>query len=74
MNRKIGNILKDYKIGKLSKVKAVNAVLELTIVNKDNITICWVCNENILINGVCPKCTIELCTPPDKPIVLDTPP
>jgi hypothetical protein len=32
--------------------------------------ICPICNETVLIDGVCTKCTKELCSPPDVPIIL----
>ena len=42
---------------------AINEILKLIIIDKDEIKICPICEKHVLINSVCPSCTIELCTP-----------
>jgi hypothetical protein len=70
MKYKIEKILDNYKNNKLSKIKTINEILNLFIINKNNIEICPICNENILIENVCPKCTINFCTLLETPIKL----
>lgn len=58
----LGKILESYKRGESDKIDSVNNLLSLMVLNKRNVKICPICNENILVNNICPKCTIELCT------------
>ena len=53
---------------KPTEVVKNNAVLPH--VSNNEVAICPICEECILINNVCPKCTVELCSPPDGQIVL----
>lgn len=70
MNREIRKILELHKEGKVTTNKAVNEILLLFVVIKNEVSICEMCNKHLLINGVCPNCTIEFCTPLDEQIVL----
>lgn len=69
MNREIRKILERHKEDKLTTNKAVNEILLLSVVIKNEVLICEMCNKHLLINGVCPNCTIEFCTPNEQ-IVL----
>ena len=70
MNIEIRKILEQHKEGTISTNKAVNKILLLSVVIKNKVEICPICEECVLINNVCPKCTVELCSPPDEPIIL----
>ena len=70
MNREIRKIIEQHKEGKLTTNKAVNEILLLSVVIKNEVSICEMCDKHLLINGVCPSCTIEFCTPLDEQIVL----
>lgn len=70
MNREIRKILERHKGGEITTNKAVNEILVLSVLKKNDVLICEMCDEHLLINGVCPSCTIEFCTPLDGPIVL----
>lgn len=63
MRRDIEKIIERYKLSDLTINKAVNEILLLSIVKKDDIEICPICEKHLLINGTCPRCTIDLCTP-----------
>lgn len=64
----IQTVLDDYKDGKIKDFKAVNEILRMFII--EEVYICPICKTTILIDGMCPRCTIDLCSPPDKPIIL----
>lgn len=70
MKREIEKILEKHKEGKIITWKAVNKILLLSVVIKNEVAICPICDECVLINDVCPKCTVDLCSPPDGQIVL----
>lgn len=70
MKYKIEKILELYKKGEADLSTSINDMLALYIVSKDEVNICEICNETVLINGTCPKCTIELCSPIKFPIDL----
>lgn len=64
MKREIEKILEKHKEGKIITWKAVNEILRLSIVRNNEVTICALCKEHILMaDGTCPDCTIALCTP-----------
>ena len=71
MNREIRKILERHKEGKLTINKAVNEILFLSVVLKNEVSICGICDKHILMpDGTCPSCTIAFCTPLDGQIVL----
>jgi rubrerythrin len=59
-------ILENYKEGKIVRWKAVNEILLLSVVIKNEVSICPICEETVLLDGNCPKCTVELCSPPRR--------
>lgn len=68
MKRTIEKILESHKNGEIITWKAVNDILLLTIVSRDDVIICPICEEIIIVGGLCPRCTVELCSP--GPIIL----
>jgi hypothetical protein len=70
MKRNIEKILEAHKKGEIITWEAVNEILLLSVVIKNEVAICPICNECVLINDICPKCTVELCSPPYGQIVL----
>lgn len=56
-------ILEPYLKNELLKSKVINELMVLTILKKDDVETCPICEEYVLIHNTCPKCTIELCTP-----------
>jgi ribosomal protein L32 len=66
MKRKIQKILEEHKEGKTKTHKAVNEILLLSVVKKSEVETCPICKEFIMINNVCPKCTVDLCSPLDE--------
>jgi hypothetical protein len=65
MRRKIEKILIAHNKGNITTNVAINKILSLSVIDKKKIEICPVCNKHILINDVCPQCTIDFCTPFD---------
>jgi len=64
MRREIEIAVEKFNKGKLTKGKMVNEILRLSIVRNNEVAVCEICNEHILMaNGTCPECTISLCTP-----------
>ena len=63
MKSQIEKILKNHKSGKTLTWEAINQILELTILKKEDIDICPICEETIIVGKICPRCTIDLCSP-----------
>lgn len=64
MRREIEIAVEKFSKGELTKGKMVNEILRLSIVRNNEVAVCEICNEHILMsNGTCPDCTIALCTP-----------
>ena len=64
MRLEIQKIVDRYNKGELTKGKMQNEILRLSIVRNNEVAVCEICNEHILMkNGTCPDCTIKLCTP-----------
>lgn len=73
MKRKIEKILEAHKKGEIITWKAVNEILLLSVVIKNEVAICPICEEVVMFDGMCPRCTVEMCTPPDGQIVGNEP-
>lgn len=71
MKIEIQKILEKHKDDKIITWKAVNEILLLSVINKNDVSICPICEKYVLINNVCPKCTVELCSPLDGQIIID---
>lgn len=64
MRRKIEIAVEKFNKGELTKGEMVNEILLLSIVKNNEVKVCQLCKENVLMtNGCCPKCTIDFCTP-----------
>jgi hypothetical protein len=63
MKFKIQKIVDKYNEGELSSSKMQNEIMKLSIVKKNDIKVCRICEKHILmLDGTCPKCTISLST------------
>jgi hypothetical protein len=64
MRLEIQKIVDRYNKGELTKGKMQNEILRLSIVRNNEVVVCEICKEHILMaDGTCPDCTIALCTP-----------
>ena len=64
MRLEIQKIVDRYNKGELTKGKMQNEILRLSIVRNNEVAVCEICNEHVLMaDGTCPDCTITLCTP-----------
>jgi len=64
MRLNIQKIVDRYNKGELTKSEMQNEILRLSIVRNNEVSVCEICNEHILmVDGTCPYCTIALCTP-----------